>query len=121
METAMRSCLLATGLARELGLSEDEVADTFYASLLFHVGCPAFSHETAALFGNEITILRAVAKTNLADRAYYAATLIPEATRGLPSRSRDELTNRIVHHGPMFGRLFDIASCEVASAVARRV
>jgi HD-GYP domain-containing protein (c-di-GMP phosphodiesterase class II) len=120
-ETAMRSCLLATGLARKLGLSEDEVADTFYASLLFHVGCPAFSHETAALFGNELTILSAVSKTNLADPADYAATLIPEATRGLPSGSRDELTNRIVRHGPTFGRLFDIASCEVASAVARRV
>ena len=118
-ETAMRSCLLATGLARKLGLSEGEVADTFYASLLFHVGCPAFSHETAALFGNELTILSAVSKTNLADPADAAATLIPEATRGLPPRSRDELANRIVRHGPTFGRLFDIASCEVASAVAR--
>jgi HD-GYP domain-containing protein (c-di-GMP phosphodiesterase class II) len=120
-ETAMRSCLLATGLARKLVLSEDEVADTFYASLLFHVGCPAFSHETAALFGNELTILSAVSKTNLADPADYAATLIPEATHGLPPRSRQELTNRIVRHGRAFGRLFDIASCEVASAVARRV
>jgi HD-GYP domain-containing protein (c-di-GMP phosphodiesterase class II) len=120
-ETAMRSCLLATGLARKLGLSEDEVADTFYASLLFHVGCPAFSHETAALFGNELTILSAVSKTNVADPADAAATLIPEATRGLPARARDELANRIVRHGPTFGRLFDVASCEVASAVARRV
>jgi len=117
----MRSCLLATGLARKLSLSEDEVGDTFYASLLFHVGCPAYSHETAALFGNELTLLGAVAKTNLADSEDYAATLIPEATRGLPPGSRDELAERIVRHGPTFGRLFDIASCEVASAVARRV
>jgi HD-GYP domain-containing protein (c-di-GMP phosphodiesterase class II) len=120
-ETAMRSCLIATGLARSLGLSEDEVADTFYASLLFHVGCPAYSHETAALFGNELTILSAVSKTNLADPGDYAATLIPEATRGLPPRSRARLADRIVRHGPAFGRLFDTASCEVASAVARRI
>jgi HD domain len=120
-ETAMRSCLLATGLARKLDLSEDEVGNTFYASLLFHVGCPAYSHETAALFGNELTILGAVAKTNVADPGDFATTLIPEATRGLAPGSRDELAGRIVRHGPTFGRLFEIASCEVASAVARRV
>jgi HD-GYP domain-containing protein (c-di-GMP phosphodiesterase class II) len=120
-ETAMRSCLLATALARNLGLTEEEVADTFYASLLFHVGCPAFSHETAALFGNELTILSAVARTNLADPDGYAATLIPEAICGLSRRSQEELADRIVRHGPAFGRLFDVASCEVASAVARRI
>src|SRR5688572_739457 len=120
-ETAMRSCLIATGLARTLGLSEDEVRDTFYASLLFHVGCPALSHETAALFGNELTLLRAVARTNLADPGDYTATLIPEATRGLPPSSRERLADRIVRHGPSFGRRFDTASCEVASAVARRI
>src|SRR5918992_3843569 len=103
-ETAMRSCLLATGLARKLGLAEEEVADTFYASLLFHVGCPAFSHETATLLGNELTLLRAVAKTNLADPADYAATLIPQATHGLPPGSRDRLAARLVRHGPTFGR-----------------
>jgi HD-GYP domain-containing protein (c-di-GMP phosphodiesterase class II) len=120
-ETAMRSCLLATGLARKLDLPEDEVGDTFYASLLFHVGCPAYSHETAALFGNELTLSGAVAKTNIADPGDIAATLIPEVTRGLPPGGRDELAGRLVRHGPTFGRLFDIASCEVASATARRV
>jgi HD-GYP domain-containing protein (c-di-GMP phosphodiesterase class II) len=120
-ETAMRSCLLATGLARKLGLSEEEVGDTFYASLLFHVGCPAYSHETAALFGNELTLSGAAAKTNLADPADYTATFIPEATRGLPPASREELAGRLLRHGPTFGRLFDIASCEVASATARRI
>jgi HD-GYP domain-containing protein (c-di-GMP phosphodiesterase class II) len=120
-ETAMRSCLIATGLARTLRLSEDEAGDTFFASLLFHVGCPGFSHEAAALFGDELTILRAVARTNLADPGDYVVTLIPEATRGLPPRARERLGNRIVRHGPTFGRLFDTASCEVARAVARRI
>jgi HD-GYP domain-containing protein (c-di-GMP phosphodiesterase class II) len=120
-ETAMRSCLIATGLARALGLPENDVSDTFYASLLFHVGCPAFSHETAALFGNELTLLRAVARTNLADPGDYETTLIPEATRSLPPHARKRLADRIVHEGPAFGRRFDIASCEVASAVARRI
>jgi HD-GYP domain-containing protein (c-di-GMP phosphodiesterase class II) len=120
-ETAMRSCLVATGLARALDLSETEVADTYYTSLLFHVGCPAFSHETATLFGNELTITRAVARTNLADPADYLATLVPEATRGLPRRARDTLAKRLLELGPEFGESYDTAACEVASAVARRI
>jgi HD-GYP domain-containing protein (c-di-GMP phosphodiesterase class II) len=120
-ETAMRSCLLASGLARKLGLTEEGVAEAFYASLLFHVGCPAYAHETAALFGNELTLLRAVARTNLADPADWAATMLPEATRGLPPQAREDYAARLFRDGPTFGRLFDIASCEVASAVARRV
>src|ERR671918_1342608 len=66
-ETAMRSCLIGTALARELGVSEDEVADTFYTSLLVHIGCTAFAHETAAVFGDEFRNTRAVASTNFAD------------------------------------------------------
>ena len=63
----MRSCLIATELARLRGLPEQEVADTFYTALLFHVGCTALSHETAAVFGDELADTRAVAKTNVAD------------------------------------------------------
>ena len=83
-ESAMRSCLVATRLARLHGLGDSDVRDSFFTSLLLHVGCPGFSHETAALFGNELAVTRAVARTNLADPADYETTLIPEATRGLP-------------------------------------
>jgi HD-GYP domain-containing protein (c-di-GMP phosphodiesterase class II) len=120
-ETAMRSCLVATRLARALQLPEPDVADTYYTSLLFHVGCPAFSHETAMLFGNELEITRAVARTNLADPADYLATLVPEATRDLPPAERDALAKRLLELGEEFGRSYDTAACEVASLVARRI
>jgi HD-GYP domain-containing protein (c-di-GMP phosphodiesterase class II) len=120
-ESAMRSCVIATRLARFHGLAEDDVRDSFYTSLLLHVGCPGFSHETSALFGNELAVTRAVARTNLADPSDYAATLIPEATRGLPPRSKEQLADRLVRLGPDFGDRYDTASCEVASSVARRI
>jgi hypothetical protein len=50
-ETAMGSSLMGTGLARELGVAEADVADTFYTSLLLHIGCTAFAHEAAAAMG----------------------------------------------------------------------
>ena len=60
----MRSCLIATALARRQGLPEDEVAETFYTALLLHVGCSALSHETAAAFGDDRVLMSAVAKTS---------------------------------------------------------
>ena len=78
----MRSCLIGTALARRQGLAEDEVGETFYTALLMHVGCSALSHETAVVFGNERPVLAAVARTNVADPADVAGTLLPEVTRG---------------------------------------
>jgi HD-GYP domain-containing protein (c-di-GMP phosphodiesterase class II) len=120
-QEAMRSCLVATAIGRKLGLPERDVHDAFYTALLMHIGCVSFSHETAALFGNEVTLTRAVAMTNLGDPQDYVETLVPEATRGLEPATRDRLAAAIFSHGPTFGRLYDTGSCEVARETARRV
>jgi HD-GYP domain-containing protein (c-di-GMP phosphodiesterase class II) len=120
-ETAMRSCLIGTALARELGLDEQEVADTFYSALLLHVGCTAFSHEAAAAFGDELTLNSAVAKTNFADPRDILRTMIPQATRGRPPLSRARAAVFIVTRGKSFGKRHETASCEVARETARRL
>ena len=99
----------------------DRRAGQLFASLLLHVGCPGFSHETAAHFGNELAVTRAVARTNLADPGDYETTLIPEATRGLPASQRRQVTERLVRGGPAFGEQYDTASCEVGRSVAGRI
>ena len=120
-EEAMRSCLIATMLARRQGLAEDEVGDTFYTALLVHVGCSALSHETAAVFGDERVLTAAAARTNLADPADIATTLLPEVTRSMTPPRRRRVERYAAEHGREFGRRFDTGSCEVASATARRV
>ena len=120
-ESAMRQCLVGTRLARAHGLADSEVRNSFFASLLLHVGCPGFSHETAALFGNEHAITRAAARTNLADPADYEATLVPEATRGLSRSTRRQVTERLIEEGDAFGAQYDTASCEVGRSVAGRI
>src|SRR5918999_3355682 len=87
-ETAMRACVIGTGLARKLELPEQEVVDTFYSTLLLHIGCTALSHETAAVFGDDLTVNSAVAKTNFADPRDVFRTMIPEAARGMPPLGR---------------------------------
>jgi HD-GYP domain-containing protein (c-di-GMP phosphodiesterase class II) len=120
-ETAMRSCLIGTALARELDVAEKDVADTFYTSLLFHVGCTAFSHEAAAAMGDELTINTAVAKTNFADPRDVLNTFIPEATRGMRPLSQLRAATFIVTRGKSFGKRHETASCEVARETARRL
>ena len=53
-EEAIRSCLLATALARRMDLRErDVVGDIYFTTLLQHIGCTAYAYETAALFGGD--------------------------------------------------------------------
>lgn len=117
----MRSCLIATALARRLGLSEDVVADAFYTALLMHVGCSAMSHETAAVFGDERAFMTAAARTNAADPGDIAATLLPQVTGRMSARERTRVERYAATQGREFGRRFDTGSCEVARATARRV
>jgi HD-GYP domain-containing protein (c-di-GMP phosphodiesterase class II) len=52
-ETALRTCLLAVNIARDLGLSDEQVSDVFYTALLRHIGCTAFSHEEGEVVGDD--------------------------------------------------------------------
>jgi len=120
-QSAMRSCLVATALARRMGLAEDDVRDAFYVALLMHFGCVALSHETAAAFGDELVVTRAVARTNLGDPGDMAATLIPAITAGMSEPARARTAEFAAGHGAEFGRRYDSGSCEVARDTARRI
>lgn len=71
---ALRSCALATRLARSLELPDDDARAAFYTALLHHVGCTGYAHETARLFGDELVLNVAAGRTNPADRRDVFAT-----------------------------------------------
>ena len=121
-EEAMRSCLIATAVARRRGMSEAETAEAFYTALLMHVGCSALSHETVAAWGDDRSVLREVASTNVADPEEVAGVLMPKvlAGRDQPEQARIQRF-AMSPEGQRFGHDFDTGSCEVASATARRV
>jgi HD-GYP domain-containing protein (c-di-GMP phosphodiesterase class II)/DNA-binding CsgD family transcriptional regulator len=120
-EEAMRGCIVATALARRMGLGPDDVRDCFYVPLLMHVGCISMAHESAAAFGDELAMTRAVALTDLGDPDDIGITLIPELTRGMTPAAAARILRYTVAQGIEFGRRFDTASCEVARATARRI
>jgi HD-GYP domain-containing protein (c-di-GMP phosphodiesterase class II)/biotin operon repressor len=118
---AMRSCLIGVALARELDLAEHEIAETFYTSLLSHIGCVSFSHEMSAAFGDEFAANMAGAKTNFSDPKDIFATLIPETARGLRPTAQVRVAAFILTRGRALGRSYDTTVCEVARETARRI
>jgi HD-GYP domain-containing protein (c-di-GMP phosphodiesterase class II) len=121
IETALRSCLIGTTVARQMDLPEREVVDVFYVSLLFHVGCVAYAQETFEMFGDDQAVRRAAVETDLTDVRDVFATLIPRATRDLPPAARVRGAVRMAVTGRAFGKAHDQASCEVARTVSRRI
>jgi HD-GYP domain-containing protein (c-di-GMP phosphodiesterase class II)/DNA-binding CsgD family transcriptional regulator len=117
----MRTCLVSTALARRMGLGEGDVRDSFYVPLLMHVGCISMSHETAAAFGDELAVTRAVSKTDLGDPEDLGRTLIPELTEGMTAAARARVIEYTYAYGIEFGRRYDTGSCEVARATAGRI
>lgn len=118
---AARSSALAAGLARSLGLTDDEARSALYTALLLHVGCVGYAHETARLFGDELVMGAASARTNLADPRDVLTTFLPMVTRGRRPRERVRLTAATLARGRRHGEAYTTAACEVGRDVARRL
>ena len=120
-ETAMRGCLIATSLARRLGLDDRSAADVYYTTLLRYVGCTAPAHEQAFLAGGDDIGLRARSAPIDSSRPGEAIKfMLLQSGRGVPPLERArQLANRIVH--PRMEQQMKTADCEVASSTARRL
>ncbi len=116
-EKSIRSCLVATGLARRLDLPEPQVHDVYYATLLRHLGCTATTHEEAYLFGPEAGAMRPLAeRTDTASRRESLA-LFAQVGRGAGA-GRLRYVGRTVRAGAAGQERLLRAVCEVGSMLA---
>lgn len=119
-EVAMRGCLLAMSLARQLGVDAGTAADIYYTTLLRYVGCTAPAHEQAFLSGGDDVSLRAGRALLDSSRRRDALGLLVSQTHYQPPlRRARQLAVAIAH--PAAERQVRTADCEVASAMARRI
>lgn len=120
-EEAMRTCLLATGLARRMGIAEDVLDDVYWTSLLMHVGCTAYAHEQAALFGGDEIAVNAIgSKIDDADPRDMLAFL-RELTQAMSPLQRGRIVLNALTRGNRFGQEVSTATCEVATIMASRL
>ena len=119
-DEAMRACLVATSLARAMGVSETATADVYYTTLLRSIGCTATSHEYAALFDGDD-----VAARGRGDRIDPTAPgdVIPFLWAATPGGSLAGKVRSFPATSRMARRLFADgarADCEVGARMARR-
>jgi HD-GYP domain-containing protein (c-di-GMP phosphodiesterase class II) len=118
-EKAVRGCLVATDLARAMGLPDTDVRDVFYTTLLQHVGCTAPAHETAYLLGDDPAVAPQAERTDVASRRETLA-LLAAAGRGTGVHRVRHLA-RMVAAGKDGGRRIARAACEVGALMAVRL
>jgi HD-GYP domain-containing protein (c-di-GMP phosphodiesterase class II) len=121
LEHGLESAVIATGLARSLGVDADTSAQTYYGSLLYYVGCTADGEISAQLFpwgtmpqnfnpaiyGSSGEVMRGIVRSipdpdvDRLTQALQVARILPRAMRGHPAHMT--------------------AMCEVAQMLAGRV
>lgn len=121
-EEAIRGCLLATRLARELGIGRPELSDVFYTALLRYLGCHGSAHEEAAAFaGDDIGMRQAGVVTDFSDPRDIFAFLVMRVGKGKPASQRIGMIASAVTSGKRMDDTISNSFCEVGAATARRL
>ncbi|MGP4089895.1 HD domain-containing phosphohydrolase [Streptomyces sp. KR55] len=119
-ETAIRSCLLATGLARALDLPDGQVRGVHLASLLRHLGCTATAAVEARLYGGDELASRSAAEPADFGDVREALALTLGTGRGAGVH-RPRLLTRAVVGNLRHGKEIFQSICEAASLLAGRL
>ncbi|MGH3863177.1 HD domain-containing phosphohydrolase [Actinokineospora sp.] len=119
-EKAIRSCLLATGLARALDRPDAQVRAVYLASLVRHVGCTATAALEARIYGgDELASRRAAEPADFGDsREMLAMTF--GIGRGAGPR-RPFLVAQAVAGDVRHGKTIFRSICDAASLLAGRL
>lgn len=119
--SASRSGVLATRLARSLGLSERDTQAAYYTALLHHVGCVGYAHETTRLFGDDLVANRAASRTDPGSPRDLVTTFLPQLTQGLRPVERTRVVLLALTRGARWGDGLTATACEVGRDAARRL
>jgi len=119
-ETALRSSLLATALARTMAVPDDDVRNACLGTLLRHVGCTATASAEARLYGGDELVSRQAAQpTDFGNpREMLRLTLATGRGAGLmrPAKIARSVVGDMRH-----GTEVLMSVCDAASMLARRL
>jgi HD-GYP domain-containing protein (c-di-GMP phosphodiesterase class II) len=122
LEQALRTCLLAVTVGRDLGVPDSELRDVYYLALLRFIGCTADAHEEAArVCGDEIAFRAAVAPVMMGATPEYLGFLIRDFATDTPPPIRLRLVARALADGAGGAKRAIVVHCEVARMLAVRI
>ncbi|MPV35607.1 HD domain-containing phosphohydrolase [Georgenia subflava] len=116
-ESLIRS-VVAVRLARAVGSSDDDARVVLYASLLEHLGCTAYSYESATAFGDDISVVRASYLTDLDRPAEVLRTFVPGVSAG---SGRGRAQTLLAMARTARDETPPVATCEVARDAVRNL
>ena len=58
LEESLKRCLVAVRLSKIIGCTDEDVSDVLYTALLQHLGCTAYTHEGARVWGDDVVTTR---------------------------------------------------------------
>jgi HD-GYP domain-containing protein (c-di-GMP phosphodiesterase class II) len=118
MEMMLRTCLVSLRLGEAIGLSDDELLQTYYLSLLRHAGCTAESHRASELVGDELATTRAFFSMNPSQPMQMIGIMWRSVVNpNQPTLQRFSLLVRLLNELPTVA----LAHCEVAGQLAARL
>ena len=78
LEESLKRCLVAARLAKIIGCTDSEVSDVLYTALLQHLGCTAYAHEVARVWGDDIVTTRVMFLSSSGEPADLWRVWVPE-------------------------------------------
>jgi HD-GYP domain-containing protein (c-di-GMP phosphodiesterase class II)/DNA-binding CsgD family transcriptional regulator len=118
LETSLRTCVLATRIARLAGVTRrDELDEVRRTTLLRHLGCTAFAHEAARLGGDDHDLLNAFAGVDRTRRTAVVGRAVTQLARDAPLERRLAAMARVMT-SPGAGAALVSAQCTQAVALA---
>ena len=117
----MRTCYLATGLARELGTPIQDEFDTYYVSLLRFLGCTSEASEDAAFNrGDDIALYAGLAPSFMGAPSEMMGWMVRHLAEGQPPLTRARAVVGALTD-PKGAERSIRAHCEVGRMLARRI
>jgi hypothetical protein len=119
--SAARAGLLARWIADAAGFSDEDARDVYYTSLLQHIGCTAYSHESARFFADEQSVKQATQVTNFNDPKDIFLGYLPAITKAAPQGSRARTLRSALVSSRAITDGYMLSACEVGFTMARRL
>ncbi|MBI5291409.1 MAG: HD domain-containing protein [Chloroflexi bacterium] len=121
MEKALRACLLAVRLGETLGLSDADLSDLYYLTLLRFIGCTASNHLLAAIFGDTNAFRAQTPLVDYTSQAESLRAIIQFVGAGLPPLQRASALAAAI--ATMAGNNHELMTshCEVGQMLAGRL
>ncbi|HVZ74619.1 MAG TPA: LuxR family transcriptional regulator, partial [Polyangia bacterium] len=115
-ESALRTAVIATRVARAMSVGGHALSDVYYTALLRYLGCTGFAHEEAALgAGDDLAFLATYQAADPTDTRAFVGLTLGKLARGKPLTARAGAVARVLTAPRTYGEL---ARAHCAQAVA---